>query len=1142
MDKFLTYFVNDEEVKNISEAKNFRANSLESLALSLATSFNLENKNIAIVVPNLYDGQSLIDILANYVDKDNLLFFPYDEILRADALYSSKEFVKERIYSLFKIVENKKKHILIINSISLSHYVADILSFKNSLIKIKVGDILPPKELVNRLLDLGYTRVNKVESVFEFSYRGEIIDIFSCSSTNPIRIEYFDDEIDDIREFNAESELSFYKLKECIITPASEIIFSKKEIEKGINKLKEELSLLNKKDNEELISNTELFIMSLYASSFNDTKNRYLPYFVDKFSSIVSYLTDFICYYYRFDDVSSYFNSYLQEARSYMHELYTNHLALKNESLVFNCDLVSYSNVKFHQIIDDSSNMDVTSLPYHFTSINSSIHILDSLINEGITPYIYLKHEEINDFIKICIQNNRKIDLSLNNLGYQVIENKSFPNGFLLPKYKIALISSKEIFGVVDASSYFLKRFKEGKVISKYSDLQYGDYVVHQEQGIGIYQGIKTIDGLEYLTIQYALPDQKFYVPLNKFNLIRKYSSKDGVKPKLDILGGGSWAKRKAKIRGRISYLADKLIEIAAKRQALPGFAFQKDDELEEEFSNAFTYRLTTSQKKAWQEIKEDMMSSHPMDRLLTGDVGFGKTEVAFKAIYKCILSGKQAAFLCPTTVLSNQHYEVALKRFEGFGVNIKLLNRNVSSKEVNQTLEGLKDGSVHLVIGTHKLLSNNVKFKDLGLLVVDEEQRFGVTHKEKIKALTSNIDVLTLTATPIPRTLQMSLLNVRSLSLLDNPPNNRLPIKTYVVRFDWKLVKEVISRELARKGQVYFLHNRIDTIPKIIEKLRELFPNKTIGGVHGQEDGKDINETMDNFYEGKIDILVCTSIIETGLDVSNCNTIIVDNAQNFGLAQLYQIKGRVGRSSRLAYAYLTYPDYKLLSDDSKKRLQALKNFTELGSGYKIATEDLNIRGAGDILGKEQAGFIDSLGYDAYMQLLKDVMKEKTVVTKAIENKPTKTRFELSFTTEAHIPSNYASEHDRINIYRELYDIVTINDLNEFKKKIIDVYGQLPIEVENLFVKKEVEILLSNREIFENFIEYMDKFEIVMTKEFSYSNKISFKLQDVFSKLDEKIFTCRFLANRFKIFVNRGSEYLLDLYNIITTLISIYEK
>lgn len=1142
MDFDLLKLIQDNpEVIKIDNNFTFNANSIESFALAILSSYQKNNRSLAVCLPSLYDAQHFLEFASNFLNVEEICYFPYDEVVRADAIYSSKEFVKERQYTLYRLV-SKKKSLVVFSGISLCKPISSPSCFSNSVLHLKKSESFEPKKLIEYLIKHNYSRVNRVEGVFEFSARGEIVDVFTPSYNNPVRFEYFDDEIEDIRIFNTKSELSFEKIDEIDIIPANEVILSEGEIDRGVFNISQELNRLDNSElNQELLSKTSRFLAEVKVSGLADTTSKYLPYFEIDPSFITSYLKDIPLYFYRFEDVYSIASNYEKESADYYAELKKERMALSGEKGAYSLEDSLKEKRDYICSIDEDSQLQVTSIPYRSVSMIDSLNLINNLKRDGYTPYVFLSSAQLEGFKRYLDQEGVNIDLSLSSNGINVVLDKSFSRGFLLPKAKLALVSSKEIYGFGDASATFLNRFKEAKTISKYQDLEVGDYVVHQEQGIGVYLGIKEIDGLEYLTIGYAGDGQKLYVPLEKYKMIRKYASKEGVKPRLDYLGGASWARRKAKIRGRVSYLADKLIEIEAQRNTTPGFAFQPDDELEQEFSDAFPYPLTTSQQAAWEEIKKDMMSSHPMDRLLTGDVGFGKTEVAFKAIFKCICSHKQAALLCPTTVLCKQHYDVAIERFKSFDVRIAMLNRNVSVKETNSILRRLKDGEIDLLIGTHRILSDDIQFKDLGLLVVDEEQRFGVAHKEKIKTMTTNIDVLTLTATPIPRTLQMSLLNVRSLSRLDNPPYNRLPIKTYVVKFNKKLIKEVIDRELGRKGQVYYLHNRIQSLPKTISELEEMFPYANIKGVHGQMDGNDISDIMSDFYEGKIDILVCTSIVETGLDVPNCNTIIVEKAENFGLAQLYQIKGRVGRSSRLAYAYLTYPDIRVLNDESKKRLKALKEFTELGSGYRIANEDLNIRGAGDILGKEQAGFIDSIGYDAYMQLLQEVMKEKKVILDNVKDLDKSTRYEISFSLDAHIPSTYASESDRINIYREMFDISSLKELQEYQKKVEDIYGRIPYEMSNLFVKKTIEIYLDNP-IFSEFKEYIDHYEIKMSEDFSSSRMMARELEKNEFIADEKKIYVRFLGKSFRFNLNKSADYLMDLFNLVTSLIAIKNK
>jgi len=1133
----------DAQIKDFSGVLPVKASSLETLAMVTGLAYKNNSQNISVVLPTLFEARKFIDLLNDYVEEQNILFFPHDEVQRIEAISSSKEMLEERLYSMAKITFSRRKYIFVTHAVAVSHDVMKQDRFKSNTLILHKNAILPPLDLVRKLTDLGYTRVAHVEKVLEFAYRGEIVDIYSPSMINPARIEYFDDEIEDIREFNSGTQLSLRRMKTLLVVPGIENLFTKDEISTGVKKLKAEMNSLNgirASDKEELQNKISTFCDLVPEEGINNNQVRYLPYFLDRHNSIIEYLCKSRILFYRYDDVLSMANSYYSEASDYFNQLSEAHLALENEMSCFPLsDILNTSNYHVEKVLDEPSSLDITDIPYHFTNVFTAPQAISELKKDGYTVKVFLSSNHYEKLKVVCDEKNISISLNENiKADINVIITKNLSRGFLVPKYKLAVLSVNEIFGVKPGSSYFMNRFKEAKIIKKYQDLTPGDYVVHEEQGIGQYLGIEEIDGLEYLQIQYAGEGSKLYIPLRKYKLIRKYSSKEGVRPKLDKLGGATWAKRKAKIRGRIAYMADRLIEIAAKREQLPGFAFQKDDEFENMFDQAFPYDLTVGQRNAWNEIKKDMMSEHPMDRLLTGDVGFGKTEVAFRAAYKAVLSGKQVALLCPTTVLAKQHFEVATERFKEFGVEIAMVSRNVTKGQQTKILKKLKDGKIHFLIGTHRLLSKDVVFKELGLLIVDEEQRFGVTHKEKIKELTSNVDVLTLTATPIPRTLQMSLLNVRSLSALSDPPINRLPIKTYVVKYDKQLVKEVISRELGRDGQVYFLHNRILSIYKKADEIRKMFPHAKVEAVHGQLPANEMMDIMNKFYDKKIDILVCTSIIETGLDVSNCNTIIIEGAENFGLSQLYQIKGRVGRSSRLAYAYLTYKDYGRLNEDSQKRLKALKEFTELGSGYKIATQDLNIRGAGDILGKEQAGFVDSIGYDAYMTLLKEVMKEKTVQEKARDNNPVGTKYELSFSLDSHIPSNYASESDRINIYRELFDISTLDQLKKYKKQARDIYGRFPEEIENCFIKKEIEIEISQPFV-DKFSESMDRYEIRLTREFSNSYGIAFKMRDIFDKYDDSKITVRYYGSYFLIRIIKQADYLFDLLDVVKSITSL---
>ena len=578
--------------------------------------------------------------------------------------------------------------------------------------------------------------------------------------------------------------------------------------------------------------------------------------------------------------------------------------------------------------------------------------------------------------------------------------------------------------------------------------LEVGDYVVHAVNGIGIYNGIKTLNHgnliKDYIEVVYAGND-KLYIPVEKIDLISKYSGNEGVKPKINKLGGSDWNKIKARVKSKIHDIADKLLKLYAEREMREGYAFSKDTELQKQFDASFEYTETKDQLLAIEQIKNDMESRQPMDRLLCGDVGYGKTEVAFRAVFKAIMDSKQVLYLCPTTILSNQQYQNALVRFKDFPVNIGLLNRFTSPKEKKRILSELENGTIDFVIGTHRLLSNDIKPKDLGLLIIDEEQRFGVTHKEKIKEYKSNVDVLTLTATPIPRTLQMSMIGIRSLSLIETPPVDRYPVQTYVIEENKQIIKDAIYKEMSRNGQVFLLYNHVDSIERKVSEIQNLVPEARIIFAHGRLTKEELEDRMIAFINHEYDILICTTIIETGIDIPNANTLIILDADHFGLSQLYQIRGRVGRSNKIAYAYLMYSPSKMLNEVAIKRLNAIKDFTELGSGFSIATRDLSIRGAGDILGSEQAGFIDTVGIDLYLKMLQDEISRLKGITpkeEIIQNeKPL-----LNVST--HISNNYTDDDQlKISIHKEINTIDSLGKLKEVQLDLEDRFGKLDEDV-----------------------------------------------------------------------------------------------
>ena len=763
--------------------------------------------------------------------------------------------------------------------------------------------------------------------------------------------------------------------------------------------------------------------------------------------------------------------------------------------------------------------------------------------------------QQINDYLKnsqilISLENKHQLQLMVelfdrHEMKYTLvgIDEVIYPginlyvgklaSGLELIEEKVVILTAHELFGEINVSKTKYFRFKDAKTLRNFQELNVGDYVVHDSYGIGQYLGIKTLDvkgyHKDYLYVAYA-GDDTLYIPVEQFKMIRKYASADGKVPMIHALGSSKWTKAKQKAKNKIDDIADRLIELYAKRMSSPGFAFSKDNELQIDFENQFGYALTTDQQRSVDEIKLDMEKPQPMDRLLCGDVGFGKTEVALRGAFKAILDHKQVAFLCPTTILSMQHFKTATERFKNFPVEIALLNRFTSSKEKKRILKEVKEGKIDLLIGTHRILSKDVAFNDLGLLVIDEEQRFGVKQKEKIKEYRETIDVLSLSATPIPRTLQMSLMGIRGLSKIDTPPKNRLPVQTYVVEKNNTLIKQVIERELARDGQVFYLYNRTDQIANVAYKISSTVPNAKVAIGHGQMDKNELEDVMLRFMNKEFNVLICTTIIETGIDIPNANTMIVEDADKFGLAQLYQIRGRVGRSERGAYAYLLYKKDKSIQDDALKRLKAIKEFTELGSGYKIAMRDLSIRGSGDILGGKQAGFIDDIGFEMYMKILQDAIN----VRMHKDEKPEEEVKNLNVSVDGYIPDDYVeSDYEKLELYQRLDKAKTMSELNSLKAEFDDYYGNLPEAILTLIEKRKLEIL-SHYSIIEDIKDSGKQLEIIFSPnafETISGDKLFLLANQLFTKPAFKS-----LDNKITIKINKHDQWLNRLNEFIETL------
>lgn len=1113
-----------------------------SLALICTSVFNKKRQRILVNCPNLYSAQEVYEHLINFVGDDNLLFFPQDEIFRVDVDAYSKEMLLQRLYVMEESLKEEPK-ILICHSASLTRFLPSLDLFKANILTIEKNKSYNIKEIINHLIRQGYTRVNKIDGQLQYALRGDILDIYLIDKQDPIRIEFFDDEVESIRFFDISTQLSIEEISKVTIYPASDILLSEEEIKKTnevlrneVKKYKNELLPEYYLSLEEQIENE---LKDIQENGLNDNFYKYLSLIQDTKTHIFDYFKPDLTICYDKERCFSSLEFLNSQAYAYFSELFKVGKALKHYSffddlsdVLFHCNKPIYTHSNYESPND--LELPLRGISEVAVNIFQALDNIKNYIASGKKVVICLD-DQFDSFKNYLDEYEIEYQIILPN--QEPISNLSFVKfnlieGFELYKENLVFLSKREIYGYRVKVSRFLKRYKNAKVLKSYDELVPGDYVVHEECGIGQFEEIVNleVEGIhkDFLKIKY-LGSDILYVPLEQFKLVRKYVSKEGAVPKLNKIGGKEWEKTKQKIKNKVNDLADRLIKLYAERNSIEGFSCKEDDEFQISFENAFPYALTDDQEKAVEEIKKDLQSSHPMDRLLCGDVGFGKTEVAFRAAFKTILSGGQVALLCPTTLLCRQHYQRAVERFSLYGVKIAQFSRFIPDSIQKEQIKLIKEGKIHLIIGTHRLLSKDIEIPNLKLLIVDEEQRFGVEHKERIKEVSQNIDVLTLTATPIPRTLQMSLLGIRSLSQLQTPPSNRMPIQTYVCPKNDSLIKEAIERELARKGQVYYLHNNTATIYSTMRKISSLVKNITIDVVHGKMDKDDIEQVMNRFYNGEIDVLVCTSIIETGLDISNVNTILIENAENFGLAQLYQIKGRVGRSNRIAYAYLMYDEKKEMNDFAKKRLKAIKDFTELGSGFKIAQRDLTIRGAGDILGPEQAGFIDTVGIDMYIKLLNEVIKEKQ------GQHEEKEKVKVSnLALNAYIPKLYATDGDKLEIYQEIQDVSTLVELEVFKNKIQDIYGRIPSEVMLLLRKRKIDILSSSIYI-DSLEEQKDSIVILLSKTTSEIKRIGINLLNNLASLSSNIIFS-FADNQIKLKLRKDNNYLENLEQLLVII------
>ena len=944
--------------------------------------YNNTQKNILIVTSTLFEANQIFKNLKTYLD--NVYLFPMDDFLTSVALAVSPEFKVKRLETLDKIKENKS--IVITNLTGYLRYLPDI-NVKDKLnLEITKSTKINREKLEEILDKYGYNKETLVTTTGEYAVRGYVIDIFLINEEHPIRIEFFGSNIDSIRYFNESTQLSIKQLDSINITPNKEV---------------------------------------------TTTKN----------SSIYDYLKEPITIFYNRSQIENSYKKMLEDIINYNKEIDS------NEKYMFDFEEINPNyQIFINTFENENSKNALTFTSKEIENFNSNYDKLKDFVNSKInkkkTVIFCLSKDSqikiIKELFPDAILTKNIINNSIN------IINKQINNGFEYKDYVV--IGEFDIEKVHSTSIKYKNNYHIGKKIKDIDSLSLGDYVVHRQHGIGIYNGIITLNtsGIkkDYLQINYKDTD-KVYIPVEKISSIYKYSDKDGTKPKINKLNSTSWAKTKQTLQKKIKDISEELIKLYSIRNSIKGEAYVSN-ELESQFDSEFEYELTRDQEKVINEIYRDLDSVVPMDRLLCGDVGFGKTEVAFRAIFRTVLNNKQVCYLCPTTILSKQQYESALNRFKNYPVEIALLNRFTTSKEVKRIKEGLKTGVIDIVFGTHRLLSDDIEYKKLGLLIVDEEQRFGVTHKEKIKKYKNDVNVLTLSATPIPRTLKMAMSGLRDLSVIDTPPVNRYPVQTYVLQENDVIIRDAIYKELSRNGQVFILYNKVETIENEVEKIKKLVPEARIKYAHGQMSKTELDDIMTEFTEYEFDILVCTTIIETGIDIQNANTLIIIDADYFGLAQLYQIRGRVGRSDKIAYAYLLYNKSKVLNETSVKRLQAIKEFTELGSGYRIAMRDLSIRGAGDIIGSEQAGFVDTVGISLYMKMVEEEIKRLNgEKVEEEDDKPALVNVETA------IDDNYVKDEElKIEIHQKINEIDSYEKLLDTKKELEDRFGKVSSELE----------------------------------------------------------------------------------------------
>ena len=1094
----------------------------ESLFHLIYSIFNeIPNKNLVLLVESEARANELCDELKNLIG-DKVAVYPNFEIRFHNINSLETNLENHRIEIMNRLISNEK-FIIITTASALSKKLSTPKFFKSHYIYIDENSEVNLNELTERLIKMHYDRVDFVEAKGQFSIRGSIFDIYPVNFKNPVRIELFGDDVDSIRSFDINSQRSVEKLQSVELIPAKEMVLSKADVDNIQTGLKKDIEKLQKLKlfGKDIEKSTEKFY-----KIYDDLKMNYhisnmdliSPYIKKgSFSTLLDYLSQdsIVCT----EDILKIYDRNL-EIENLFHENVL--FSIENaEILDSHKDIL----IPFEKILNRIKEFSIV----NFTQLLKRTKIINpkSIVNLKTieTEVFNRKFDILFQSLKYKLQrgykiiifagslekaNNLKEILNSENINCNIFEDLEFElkssilgistlnleSGFEYPIQKVLFLTHKEIYGTVKKTSKKSKK-KSKENLLDYTDLNVGDFVVHENHGIGEYRGIEQIDvdGIvkDHILILYKGND-KLYIPTDQMNLIQKYIGKDGYRPKLNKLGSSEWVKTKTRAKKVLDEIALDLVQLYAKRDKIRGFAFSEDTSWQKEFEDSFIYEETYSQLRAINEIKRDMEQFKPMDRLLCGDVGYGKTEVALRAAFKAMMDDKQVAFLVPTTILAQQHYNTARERIGDFPLEVEMISRFRSPLKQKEILKNVKNGKVNLLIGTHKLLSTKLEFKDLGLLIIDEEQRFGVKHKEALKKIKENIDVLSLSATPIPRTMQMSLVGIRDMSILDDAPEERVTIATFVLEYNDSVIREAIYKELNRGGQVYFVYNRIKDMDKMYIELSKLIPDARIAMAHSKLTNKELANIMYDFQEGEYDILLCTTIIETGMDIKNCNTMIIYDADKMGLSQLYQLKGRIGRSTRRAYAYFTYEKDKVLTEISEKRLMAIRDFSEFGSGFKIAMRDLELRGAGNILGESQSGHIETIGYEMYVRMLEESIRTVKGETLQIKNQTT-----IELSVDAYIPSSYIGDsNQKIDMYRKIAEISSREDFNEIYDELTDRFGDVPTTVLNVMNVSYLKSISTNL----SFIKIIDRDKSVVFK-FEQTNR---EILELIGRISDKFF------------------------------------